>query len=344
MRAATGRRTSLRIAAAVAGLVLVASGCADRSSNSAQGTLKLGQVSNSAAFLPIYIARQKGYFEKEGVKVGKPPILGTGAKVAAAVKSGSVDAGASVMPDVLNLQASGTDAQMVSNLVDKYYVDVVVGKNFHGPGTSAPLKDRIKALKGKKIGITGPGSGTEALLVYLFKQAGMNAKTDAQLVNLGGQVTAAIGALKTGRVDALSYAQPTAQMVETKKIGTNYISPVRGDVPSLKNVTQGVVYTTKATAGKKKKEIAAFQRGVVDALKFIHSDPKSARKLIGQYLNSTSEATLNALIPILEKEMPDKPGFPRASFEASLRFNKETGLIEKVPTYEQLVPKDLQTS
>lgn len=323
-------------------LALTVTGCAQHGSTSKQGTLTVGQVSNSAAFFPILIAQQKGYFSQSGVKVAKPTILGTGAKVAAAVKSGGVDVGASVFPDVLNLASSGTETQLVTNLMDKYYIDVIVGKNFRGPDEKAPLKDRIKALKGKKIGITGPGSGTEALLVYLFKKAGLNAKTDAELVNVGGTVSAAVGALKTGRVDALSYAQPATQMVETGKAGTNYISPVRGDVPGLERVTQGVVFTTKPNQDKKSKEIAAFQKAVVRALKFIHSDPGAARKLLGTYLNAAKPATLDALMPLLKKEMPDKAGFPRASFDASIAFNKGTGEVTDPPSYEDLVPENLR--
>lgn len=336
------RRGLAAAAAALVTLALTVTGCAQHGSDSKAGTLSVGQVSNSAAFFPIYIAQQKGYFAQAGVKVGKPTILGTGAKVAAAVKSGGVDVGASVFPDVLNLAGSGTDTKLVTNLVDKYYIDIVVGKDFTGPDAKAPLNDRIKALKGKKIGITGPGSGTEALLIYLFKKVGLDAKTDAELVNLGGTVSAAVGALKTGRVDALSYAQPAAQIVETGKFGTNYISPVRGDVPGLDHVTQGIVFTTKTTLDAKKKEVAAFDQAVVRALKFIHSDPDGTRKLLASYLDAAKPATLDALMPLLQDEMPDKAGFPRASFDASVKFNVATGEVSNPPSYEELVPANLR--
>lgn len=326
----------------VAMLAFTVAGCANHGSTSKQGTLTVGQVSNSVAFFPIFIAQQKGYFAQDGVKVDKPTILGTGAKVAAAVKSGGVDIGASVFPDVLNLAKSGTQTKLITNLVDKYYIDVVVGNRFQGPSAMAPLAERIKALKGKKIGITGPGSGNEALLLYLFKKVGLNAKTDATLVNLGGDVSAAVGALKTGRIDALTYAQPAAQIVEAGKIGTTYISPVRGDVPGLNHVTQGVVFVTQTELNKKSKDVAAFQKAVVKAIQFIHSDPKGARTLLGQYLSSAKPATLDALMPLLEKEVPTKAGFPRASFDASIAFNKGTGEITNPPSYQDLVPKDLQ--
>ncbi|MQA95842.1 MAG: PhnD/SsuA/transferrin family substrate-binding protein [Streptosporangiales bacterium] len=328
--------------ATVLALVVAASGCADRGSDTAAGTLNVGQISNSVAFFPIFVAEQKGYFTQEGVKLGERPRLGTGAKVAAALKSGSIDLGGGVLTDAFNLASNDDGTRVVTNLVNKYYVDVVVGNDFDGPDAKAPLKDRINALKGKKIGITGPGSGTEALVTYLFAQQGLDPKTDAELVNLGSVATAAIGALKSKRVDALAFFQPIAQQAESAKVGVNYISPVRGDVPGLETTTHGVVFTTQGVLDKKAKEVAAFQRAIDRALADIHADPDGTRELLGKYLEAASPATLDALMPILIEEIPEKGNFPRAPFDTALKFHTETGLVEKAPAYEKIVPENLR--
>jgi len=91
-------------------------------------------------------------------------------------------------------------------LVAEYYVDIIVGKGFAGGGSS--IEGKTKALAGKNIGITGPGSGTEALVNYLFGLVNLDSKSDATLVNLGSVSSAALGALKSGRVDALAFFQP----------------------------------------------------------------------------------------------------------------------------------------
>lgn len=336
------RRPTPLLIATVTALVVAVSGCADRGSDTAAGTLNVGQISNSVAFFPIFVAEQKGYFQQEGVKLGERPRLGTGAKVAAALKSGSIDLGGGVLTDAFNLASTDDSARVAVNLVNKYYVDVVVGKNFAGPGAKAPLKDRIKALKGKKIGITGPGSGTEALVTYLFDQEGMNAKTDAELVNLGSVATAAIGALKSGRVDALAFFQPIAQSAESAKIGVNYISPARGDVPGLETTTHGVIFTTQGVLDRKAKEVAAFQRAIDRALSDIHQDPEATKKLLGKYLEAASPETLEKLMPILDEEMPEKGTFAREPFETALKFHTSTGLVDKAPSYEKIVPENLR--
>lgn len=333
--------TATALAAAVV-LLLAATGCAKRGSTTSQGVLNVGQISDSVAFFPLFVAEKKGYFEQEGVKLGARPRLGTGAKVAAALKSGSIDLGAGVLTDCFNLARVDNGTRLVADLVDRYYVDIVVGPSFSGPPASAPLDQRIRALRGKKIGITGPGSGTEALVTYLFKQAGMNPQTDATLVNLGSTSAGALGALKTHRVDALSFFQPIAQQASAAGIGSAYISPARGDIPGLTRVTHGVVFTTQQVLTKKAKEVAAFQRAITHAEQDIHSNPAEVKALLPEYLKGANPKALAALPALLATEVPDGIGIARGSYDAAVKFHQETGLIKQPPPYEQLVPANIR--
>jgi NitT/TauT family transport system substrate-binding protein len=140
----TDRRTLLK---AFAATPLLLAGCATRHSTTPQGVLNVGQISNSVAFLPLFIAEHKGYFAAEGVQLGERPRLGTGAKVAAALKGGSIDLGAGVITDAFNLAKIDDGTRIVTSLVTEYYVDVVVPPSFEEPDT---LEDRIAALVGKR--------------------------------------------------------------------------------------------------------------------------------------------------------------------------------------------------
>jgi NitT/TauT family transport system substrate-binding protein len=327
----TSRRTILKAAAAAP---LLLAGCATRQSTTPQGVLNIGQISNSVAFFPLFVAEEKGYFAAEGVQLGERPRLGTGAKVAAALKGGSIDLGAGVITDAFNLAKIDDGTRIVTSLVTEYYVDIVVPLSFEEPAT---LEDRIAALVGKQIGITGPGSGTEALVNHLFTSIGRNAAVDSTLVNLGGAATAAIGALMAGRVDALAFFQPIAQQVEAANIGKAYISPVRGDVPALRGALHGVVFSTQKLLDRKPAELAAFNRAIGRALSDIHGDAGQARDLLGRYLENTDAAALDALVPILGREIPRAPLVERASYDTARTFHLDSGLVKKAPTYEEIL-------
>lgn len=327
----TDRRAVLK---ALAATPLLLAGCATRHSTTPPGVLNVGQISNSVAFFPLFVAEELGYFAVEGIQLGERPRLGTGAKVAAALKGGSIDLGAGVITDAFNLAKIDDGTRVVTSLVTEYYVDVVVQPSFEEPDG---LEDRIAALVGKQIGITGPGSGTEALVNHLFSSIGRNAATDSTLVNLGSAATAAIGALTSGRVDALAFFQPIAQQVEAANAGKTYISPVRGDVPALRGALHGVVFSTQELLDRKPAELAAFNRAVERALTVVHGDPAQVRDLLGRYLENTDAATLDALVPILAQEVPRTPQVERTPYDTARTFHLDSGLVKKAPTYEEVL-------
>lgn len=336
----TSRRTVLK--GLVVAPAVLAVGCAQRMSTTPAGVLNVGQTSNSVAFFPLFVAEKNGYFTDEGITLGDRPRLGTGAKLAAAVKSGSVDIGAGVITDAFNLAKIDDDTRMITSLTTEFYVDIVVSKSFRGPGDDASLKDKAKALVGRTIGITGPASGTEALVKYLFSIIGKNAATDSTLVNLGSVATAALGALKAGRVEALAFFQPIAQQAEAAGIGRTYVSPARGDVPGLRGVLHGVTFSTRRLLDRKKKELAGFQRAMGRALADIHGDADEARALLGAYLKASSPKALDALMPILLKETPTRPDVEEKAYDNAVRFHLDSGLIRKAPAYADVIPEEFR--
>jgi NitT/TauT family transport system substrate-binding protein len=339
-----------RLAAVLAvSAALLAAGCANKgSSKPATGAdamrLNVGQISDSVAFFPLFVAEQEGYFKSEGLTLGERPRLGTGAKLAAAVQSGSIDVAGGVMTDAFNLYKTNNKTRVVGSLVDSYYVDIIASPAIPAAGDSAPLIDRIQALRGKKIGMTGPGSGTEALVNYLFKQANMDPKRDATLVNLGADASAAIGALKANRVDALSFFQPIGQQAEATGVGRVYISPARGDVPALKGVIHGALFTTQDVIDRKGKAVAAFLRAIAKAEKTINDDPAKAGQLLQKYQQTMNAQTVQALVPVLQAEIPDAPTPTEAGYNVSADFHRQTGLVPATPTFAEVVPSSWITS
>ncbi|MUL41992.1 ABC transporter substrate-binding protein [Streptomonospora sp. PA3] len=321
--------------------MIATSACAGGSSDTPDGVLNVGQISDSVAFFPLYVAEERGYFEDEGLKLGERPRMGTGAKLAAALQSGSIDLGAGVLTDALNLYGNDDSTELVANLVEKYYVDIVVSEDFDGPSADAPLKERIAALEGKNIGITGPGSGTEALVAYVFQRNGLDPATDAKLVNLGADPSAALGALESGQVDALSFFQPVPQQAEATGVGTTYISPSRGDIPGFEHTAHGVVFSTRAVREDKAEEVEAFQRAIERANKDIREDPK-IQELLASYMEGIDEQAREELVPIMREQVPPGIGFSKDSVETALEFHTSTGLVENPPGYTEIVPKDLR--
>ena len=326
------------LAGLASGLALTPAQAAD-AAKAPSLSINVGQISDSVAFFPIFVAKKQGFFAKHDLHVGDIPLLGTGAKLAAALQSGSIDVAGGNGTDPLNLYRVNKDTRMIAQLVNTYYVDIITGPSFTGAAVSAPLAEKIKSLRGKKIGVTGPGSGTQALVDYLLGLQGMKSSTDVTLVSLGSNMTGALGALKTERVDALSFPQPVGQQAEATHIGEIYISPTRGDIPQISHMVHGVVFTTQGVIDKKGPQVRAFVQGIADAEHYIHTaDAQAVRALFKAYRPTMADATIDRLVAILRTEIPAQPGISQAEFDAEVQFNLKSGLIHEAPDYTTMVP------
>jgi len=303
-------------------------------------TLNVGRISNSVAFFSFYVAQQKGYFTEEGVKIGSSPVLGTGAKEAAALDAGSIDVALGVMTDVFNLANVGRQVKVVGALNNSYYLDIVVSKSFEqktGLNEGSPLAAKINALKGKKIGITGPGSGTEALVTYLFKLQGLDAQKDSTLVSLGSNSSAALAAMKAGRVDALSFFQPVGQAAVVTGVGDIFISPTAGDVPQMNGQAHGVIYTQQSVLQSKTPAIVAFVKAIAKAEAYIRGASPDVEPLMEKYLTGLDPRVASAALTALLPALANAPQISQDSYNVAVQFHEQAGLITTAPTYDQLV-------
>ncbi|MDQ0378034.1 hypothetical protein [Amycolatopsis thermophila] len=113
-----------------------------------------------------------------------------------------------------DLAAAGMAADPVDVLQLRGRTDAFHLAKFPDAGTPA---EKVQALVGRKIGITGPGSGTEAL------------------VNPGSAAASAIEVRAGGR----------AGVLPADRAAGGGGPPARGDVPSLKGALHGCVCSTR---------------------------------------------------------------------------------------------------
>ena len=92
--------------------------------------VSIGQIgNNSIAFFPIFVAQHEGYFRDAGLNI-TVNVFQSGAVVGAAMTSGSIDIGCSVMTDVFSLLKAGRPVKVIGSLVNGYYVDIIGSNAF----------------------------------------------------------------------------------------------------------------------------------------------------------------------------------------------------------------------
>ena len=179
----------------------------------AQGRLEKTKIALSvggkAAFyyLPLTISEQLGYFKAEGLEVEISDFAG-GARALQAVVGGSADVCSGAYEHTINLQSKN---QMFQAFVLQGRAPQIA---FGVSTKNMPDYKSIADLRGKKIGVSAPGSSTNMLANLVLSRGGLKAG-DVSFIGVG-TAAGALSALRSGQIDAMSNTDPVMTMLEQK--------------------------------------------------------------------------------------------------------------------------------
>lgn len=160
-------------------------------------------------YLPISIAESLGYFKDEGLDVEIIDFQG-GSKSLQAVVGGSADVVSGAFEHTLAMQARGQSLQAF----------VLQGRApqcvFAVSKTTMPEYKDLKDLKGKKIGVTAPGSSSHAIAIFILSTAGLK-PSDVSFIGVGSS-SAAVAAMRSGQIDAFVNLDPVIATLEKDDI------------------------------------------------------------------------------------------------------------------------------
>jgi len=148
-------------------------------------------------YLPVTLAERRGHFKDYGLNIAIADFDG-GSQSLDALLAGQVDVATGAYEHTLHAQAKGQDVRALIELGRFPGIVLAVRKDL-------AFKSHAD-LKGLKIGVTAPGSSSHFFVLYLMAKAGLS-PTDATFVGVGGG-PAAVAALKSGEIDAISNLDP----------------------------------------------------------------------------------------------------------------------------------------
>ena len=271
-------------------------------------------------YLPLTIAEQLGYFKAEGVDVEFMD-LPTSARAQQALASGAADVCAAAFESTLQLQSR-------SQFVRSFVLQGRAPQCALGFSAKAlPATSSVADLRGKKIGVPALGSSSHLLANTVLSKAGVT-PIDVAYVAVGGG-SAALAALRTGQIDAISHTDPVMTTLE-----------LRGEVKTLSDartltgaqaafggtMPAACLYAPIEFVQQNPKTCQALTYAIVHALKWLQtSGPSDIIKTVpesyllgdrGLYLASFSKLQ-DAICP--DGVMPDDG--PRTALRALTGFD-----------------------
>ncbi|ARF57975.1 ABC transporter substrate-binding protein [Streptomyces gilvosporeus] len=164
-------------------------------------------------YLPYQLAENLGFYKKYGVKVELSTEQNGGVGAEEAMASGQVDMAGAWYNHTIEFQAKG-----------KAVEDVVQLSGAPGEREMCTKKSGVTSaadFKGKTLGVTDLGSGTDTLTQFMAAKKGVKTGQFHRLAVGAGST--AVAALKNGKADCVMTTQPTVAAVEKKGVGTSAI-------------------------------------------------------------------------------------------------------------------------
>lgn len=276
-------------------LALVLAGCGDDvSGGEAGGTIKV--VSAPNVFLAaLYVARDDGLFAKEGLTAEIVQVE-SGNDSIAALASGDAQFADVGFEDLVEMREQGDDSiVVVHDILDRVTLTLVMRKDVAERARvtdQSPLEDRLRALRGLKIGITSPGAPTDTYMRYYLRSVGLNPERDVEIIPVGG-ASSLLAALQNGQIDAYHLSPPTPYVAAEQGFGTVLIDGPSGGVPDLDNFAYTAWGTSRQWAEGNADTVAKFSRALTAATRKVKDDPEA---VVGQILDDLGSDQRGAIL------------------------------------------------
>jgi NitT/TauT family transport system substrate-binding protein len=333
-----GRAVRLAWRGIAAAAFLVAS-LAGATPSLALDRVKISAFQGSFVALPLYVAQTYKLFEKHGIEVEL--VYGTGIQVTNILVGGSADFGAFAIEHGITLIGKGQDLHLLAVCQGSTPYGLIVRNDVPTPNIDKPYPAMLKDLKGLKLGVSTIGAGTDTMLRYLLRQAGMS-PSDVQILPVGG-VGAQVAGIKNGVIDgALSFEPAQSEAVEGLKIAKMVLDMEGGKGPEMFNdYAYNGLWATSATLKDHPDRARAVVAAVTEAEAMIN-DPSQADKIL-----KVAEDNMRGSDPALLRAYIEKyrsifhPVATPAQIEHVETYLQDSKLISQPIPFDKVVATEL---
>ena len=232
-------------------------------------------TSIAAAYAPLWIAKDKGIFEKYNFDARLVYMRGT-VPTTAALANSEIEFVQSGASPFINYAARGGDVVLLGCLANKVIDYVLI---VH------PSISRIEQLRGKTVGISRAGDQTHQYVREILKRYGIHIK-DVRLVQTGLQPER-VAALRQGLVVASILNRPNNLVLEQE--GFKRLL----DIEDLK-IPAGVrcLITTRKLVKSRPALAENFMMAWLESIHFILAQKRETKQIIGKYTLNSDDVQL----------------------------------------------------
>ena len=277
-------------------------------------------VPNSFAFAGVEVGIEAKLFEQEGLELEVSAFRGD-AQLQQALTAGSIDIGFGSGPG-MGFRAKGVPAVAVAAMYGPpaNLALLVLG--------NSPVK-AVSDLKGKRIGVTTPGSLTEWLVRELSRQQGWGSN-GIQVAPLG-QMQARLAAMDRGELDGT--VQEAANGYELEEAGRTRNLLLFGDI--AKHFYTHVIFATNDAVDNRSELVRKFLRAWFKTVQFMKANRDATIRTAGR----TIEVRTSVMPKVYDTQIAsfsDDGAWDPAALDVIRHSLNELGILNRVPEAKEL--------
>jgi len=257
---------------AISAIIALAIFLAMHAPASADTTLAVGKANaTSDAIIPVNVGDELGIFKKHGLTLNIQD-FGGGSKMAQALAAGSIDIG----------DGAGTEMAFVAKGAPMMTIcEITAPAPFLGIGVpwASPIKT-LDDLKGKRIGVSSPGSFSEWSGHVLARKKGWG-ENGVTTIAIGGGAAPTLAAFKTNQVDASIGSASQFLAMEKAKEGRllTTVASYEG------NVASGALFASNDLIAKNPDVVRAFLAAWIETVAYMRAHKAETVKIESKITN-----------------------------------------------------------
>jgi NitT/TauT family transport system substrate-binding protein len=271
----------------------------------------------------LYVAIEEKLFEKYGLEP-EVTVVQSGPLVLQSLLTKQVDVGVVSYEHVLSAAVQGQRIVSFYNVATRPLNNLVVDTAMAAGSEALSLDEKIKKLKGKRVGLPSANGSGEKMLKLLASRHGLRLPGDISTIYLGGEPASYVAAFQRKIVDAAFPVEPAGVLVQEAGTGRIYVDVLSGDVPEFRDV----IFMTLSAHPDTMRDTPALLRKVAQVFteaNRILLDPNRGKALMAKTYPNMDAAANDKAYAALKQVWPASGRMTDAQAQASFDYLQPEG-------------------
>lgn len=294
----------------------------------------IGQPSEGFIYLPIYVARKRGFFAEEGLDAEVVVFQKGGAEALTAVLGGQSHIYVGNPGIQLRAQEKGQAVKSFAAVQSQFGSDLVISADAAsrtGIMASKDLKAKAAALRGLTIAVAGPGSLTDLMVRHIARFGGLDPDRDLTITPIGGAANM-IAAFSQKRVDGYALSAPTSTTGVQRFNGVNVFDFPKGEYTPLAGIAFYTLIARDDWISGQTERAQKVVRALWKGLRYMRSNRDEAMDAVRSFFEKTPTDEFVAAWVQNLSAFPETPRVVAAGMQKNYDFLREAeGKTVNVP-------------